>query len=272
MSRVETEVERAEQAALEAGHGLVLAEQKAADAAKADELIRAQVAETERELAEFSTRVRAVNPDDPKAVGRLASERAALELRREALAAKAERAERARQEAEEALVAARTKLEEAESARARAQVQAAEDHLAGHLDKLLADFSAAAAPHLALVGYSDGCAYILARLPARRAEEQERERAAAEALRLAALTPAEQERARARERLAHDPWLLPEQVMELHEKINVSRVADDSRPMLGEDGSRVVDGVRVVRLDSEEMRAYRDAARIERENEEMSRD
>ncbi|HKC61059.1 MAG TPA: hypothetical protein VKB92_13320, partial [Myxococcales bacterium] len=110
MSRVETEVERAEQAALEAGHGLVLAEQKAADAAKADELIRAQVAETERELAEFSTRVRAVNPDDPKAVGRLASERAALELRREALAAKAERAERARQEAEEALVAARTKL------------------------------------------------------------------------------------------------------------------------------------------------------------------
>jgi len=87
-----------------------------------------------------------------------------------------------------------------------------------------------------------------------------------------ALTPAEQERARARERLAHDPWLLPEQVMELHEKINVSRVADDSRPMLGEDGSRVVDGVRVVRLDSEEMRAYRDAARIERENEEMSRD
>jgi len=150
-----TELERTEEAAQQAQMNAVLSEQKAGDALGERDRVHEQLAETQRELAGFPARVRAVDSDNDKALGRLASERAALEVKRDALVARAERAEKAHQEVVEALAAARAKLQAAEDAQRRAKRAQAEKSLEEMINHLIEGLREPARPHLATLGYSD---------------------------------------------------------------------------------------------------------------------
>src|SRR5438105_3168742 len=110
------------------------AEQARNDATAAIHLAEEKLATCDGELAELEEQTRTVDPDNSAALRKLSTGRATLQMKRDALAARSQRAQDALGEADTALAAAQTRLLEAEETHHAAQLAHAKQHLAQLVD------------------------------------------------------------------------------------------------------------------------------------------
>jgi hypothetical protein len=248
-----TELEQAEQAARDAQYAVVLAEQKLGATGGEWDRIHAQVAETKLELANIPARVRAVDPDNTKGLGRLRDEQGLLEMKLSALLASAERAEKPHQEAVEALSGARAKLDEAESKRWEAEHIQARENLDGLIDKF--SESEEVKRCLITLGVDSLRAYVQARASGHQfltVEEQNRNVERYLDIKFAAEAKEREERDR--------EW----------RKIKRSATAEGVEVVEPPDGRVDENGVRIVSLSNPEM-SYRIAHQVNKQDEEAHR-